>query len=567
MKRTFLFFPTLLLLLSAASPSSVSADSSHARIVRLSYVQGDVRFAREFHENSVSDPKTAWEVAPLNLPIREGIALSTGNGRAEVEFENGAMAFLNANTVIEFYDLSLHDGSRITRLVLRQGSASFYDHSVNGDYFSVTGGDFSVEVTDRATFHLENFDDGSTVAVQNGHVNVIQNDKSTPLEKGQSLAVNAQEPGTAAIAKASPGDDFDRWVSSRIQSEQVATNQLQPSANYGNYVSGYSDLFAYGSWLSFNGMNCWRPFGAGLGWSPFDTGFGNWFMDGNLGWTFIGSAPWGWLPYHYGGWYFSPLYGWVWNPGGLLYGRPMPYRPVTAVFVHSGNTLGVVPMHPTDKSGKTPINLNQGVYPVQAGTIGRPVTVAAGQKWEVLKNPRGTSLPTGLGAATAPIRVNRSVTSAALPVRERSLGRSSSIVYDANEHRFVNSSAARLATGPGSTPTNPLRVSGDRSTLPATQTSLATVGGASAARATNLASAPRSASLPPRPNVAPAPPHTSGGASSYGGSRYGGSSGGGSNGGGSSASAGSSRPSGSSSSAGSSHPSGGSGGRPHSDGI
>ena len=69
--------------------------------------------------------------------------LSTGNGRAEVEFENGAMAFLGANSVLEFFDLSLNDGSRITRLILRQGSASFFDRSENGDYFSVTGGDFS----------------------------------------------------------------------------------------------------------------------------------------------------------------------------------------------------------------------------------------------------------------------------------------------------------------------------------------------------------------------------------------------------------------------------------------
>ncbi len=564
MKRNFLLFSLIVLLVCTALPSAVSADSSHARIVRLSYVQGDVRFAREFHENSITDSKAVWEVAQLNLPIREGNAISTGNGRAEVEFESGAMAFLNANTVIEFYDLSLHDGSRITRLVLRQGSASFYDHSVNGDYFSVTGGDFSVEVTDRATFHLENFDDGSTVSVQNGLVNVLQNDKSTPLEKGQSLAINAQDPGNQVIAKASPSDDFDRWVSSRIQSEEVATNQLQPSANYGSYVSGYSDLFTYGSWMSVNGFNCWRPFGVGLGWSPFDNGFGNWYMDASIGWSFIGSAPWGWLPYHYGGWYFSPMYGWVWNPGGLLYGRPMPYRPVTAVFVHSGNTLGVVPMHPSDKSGKTPINMNQGVYPVQAGTIGRPVTVASGQKWDVLKNPRATGLTTGLGTATPPLRVNRTITSASLPVRETASSRNSSIVYDANEHRFVNSSQARITANPDSTPTNQIRISGkDAPTMPANRSPVVTVGGASAVHPSNVPSGPRSTSLPPRPTVAPAPPHTSGGGS-YGGSRYGGSSGA-TSGAGSSASAGSSRPSsGSSSVGGSSHPSsGGGGGRPH----
>lgn len=559
MKRNLLLSLLILFLVSTVLSFSVSADSSHARIVRLSYVQGDVRFLRQFHEDSLTDPKAVWESAQLNLPIREGNALSTGNGRAEVEFENGAKAFLGANTTIEFYDLSLHDGSRVTRIVLRQGSASFYDHSVNGDYFSVTGGDFSVEVTERATFRMENFDDGSTVSVQNGHVNVLQNDKSTPLEKGQSLTVNAQDLGNQIIAKASINDDFDHWVAGRIQSEQVATSQLQPSANYnGSYISGFSDLFTFGSWMTVNGSNCWRPFGVGLGWSPFDNG--SWFMDAG-GWSFIGSSPWGWLPYHYGGWYFSPAYGWVWNPGGLLYGRPMPYRPVTAVFVHSGSTLGVVPMHPSDKSGKTPLNLNQGVYAVQNGAIGRPVPVTAGQKWDVMKNTRGAALNTGLTTATPPLRVNRTVTSASLPVRETSFGRGSSIVYDSNQHRFVNSSQARVAAAPGSLATNQIRTAGiDAPTIQRNRTSTTAVGGGTATRGSSVPSAPRASSPSPRPTVAPAPPHTSVGGSTRGSGWGGSSSGGSSGGGGSSASVGSSRPSGGSSSAGSSRPSGGSGG-------
>ncbi len=560
MKRNFVVFAVVLLLVCMVMPPAASADSSHARIVRLSYVQGDVRFAREFHEDSLTDPKAVWEVGQLNLPIREGNALATGNGRAEVEFENGAMAFLGANTVIEFFDLSLHDGSRVTRIILRQGSASFYDHSAGGDYFSVTGGDFSVEVTDRATFRLENFDDGSTVSVLNGHVAVLQNDKSTPLEKGQSLGVNAKDPGAPVIAKAVANDDFDRWVAGRIQSEQAANNQLQPSANYGNsYVSGYSDLFTYGSWMSVNGFNCWRPFGVGLGWSPFN--YGNWYMDGGMGWTFIGSAPWGWLPYHYGGWFFSPAYGWVWNPGGLLYGGSMPYRPVTAVFVHSGNTLGVVPLHPLDKSGKTPLNLNQGIYPVQSGAIGKPLAVSAGEKWSVMKNTHSAPLTAGIPTSTSPVRVNRTITSSSLPVRETTISRGSSIVYDASEHRFINPTQGNVVVSPHPAASNEIRTASKDASVVG-RTSVATGGNASAARAGNLPAASRSSAPPPRPSAAPPAPHTSSVGSS-GGSGWRGTSSVGSSGPGSSASVGSSHPSAGPSSSGSSHPSGGGGGRPH----
>jgi len=101
-------------------PAPALADAGHARIVRLSLVQGDVRYARQYRKDALDDTKAIWEPAPLNLPIREGLALATDNAaRAEVEFENGAMAFLSGNTVIEFYDLSLDDGALITRLVLR----------------------------------------------------------------------------------------------------------------------------------------------------------------------------------------------------------------------------------------------------------------------------------------------------------------------------------------------------------------------------------------------------------------------------------------------------------------
>src|SRR5262249_59426110 len=129
-------------LAAVAPPAPAKADASHARIVRLSLTQGDVRFAREFHDDPMSDTKVIWEVAPLNLPIRQGYALATENGRAEVEFENGAMAFIGANTVVEFYDLSLNDGAHVTRLLLRQGTGIFYVHPANGDYFSVTVGLF-----------------------------------------------------------------------------------------------------------------------------------------------------------------------------------------------------------------------------------------------------------------------------------------------------------------------------------------------------------------------------------------------------------------------------------------
>src|SRR5260370_24166448 len=103
--RTLLrfFFLTFLLIPLACWRPAV-ADSSHARIIRLSLVQGDVRFTRDVHGDPLTSDKATWEDATLNLPILQGYVLATDHGRAEHEFEKVAMALLAVNAVLEFYD-------------------------------------------------------------------------------------------------------------------------------------------------------------------------------------------------------------------------------------------------------------------------------------------------------------------------------------------------------------------------------------------------------------------------------------------------------------------------------
>src|SRR6266446_6652529 len=344
--------PLILLILFLAlfvGAQSAAADSSHARIIRLSLVQGDVRFARQVHGDPLADPNAVWETAALNLRIGHGYVLATDNGRAEVEFENGAMAFLKENTVLEFYDLSLHDGARATRLVLRQGSASFYVNPASEDYFSVTGGDFTVEANGRSSFRLDNYDDGSAVQTLKGHVTVVHRDKTSRLAKGQSLSIKAGDESSLDIGRLAEEDDFDRWVSGCIDSVATATNAALQYTNSPYYTSGFADLYKYGAFSSCGGYGLgWRPLRVGAGWSPFSTG--QWMWDTGFGWTWMSSQPWGWAPYHYGGWLFDAgCGGWFYSPP-VFYGSPyirrnrFPkgvrpphplYRPVTGVFVRT----------------------------------------------------------------------------------------------------------------------------------------------------------------------------------------------------------------------------------------
>ena len=375
-RKLILFLLVVLLSSLFIGAPPAAADSSHARIIRLSLVQGDVRFARQTHGDPLSDSSATWETVSLNLPIRQGYVLATDKGRAEVEFENGAMAFLKENTVLEFYDLSLNDSARTTRLVLRQGSASFYVNPAGGDYFSVTGGDFTVEAGTRTRFRLDNFDDGSTVEAYQGRVSVLhhKNKNETRLEKGQSLSMKAGDDSSLNVGRLPEEDDFDRWVSGRIDSVSNATSAALQYTGSPYYAPGFADLYTYGAFSNCGSYGYgWRPFGAGLGWSPFTNG--QWIMDPSIGWTWVSFQPWGWAPYHYGGWLFdASCGGWFYSPP-VLYGytaypvgpirrfpprvhppRPI-YHPVTGVFVRQSGKIGVVPMHPLDQKGKTPLNL------------------------------------------------------------------------------------------------------------------------------------------------------------------------------------------------------------------
>jgi len=577
-------FPFILLYALFAGVQPAVADSSHARIIRLSLVQGDVRFTRDSHGDPLADSKTAWETAELNLPIRQGYVLATDKGRAEVEFENGAMAFLKENTVLEFYDLSLHDGARTTRLVLRQGSAAFYVNPASDDYFSVTGGDFTVEANGRSSFRLDNYDDGSTVETLKGHVTVLHKDNSARLEKGQSLSIKAGDDSSLNIGRLGDEDDFDRWVSGRIDAVSTATNAALQYTNSPYYTSGFADLFTYGAFSSCGGYGLgWRPFGVGLGWSPFSTG--QWMWDPAFGWTWMSSQPWGWAPYHYGGWLFDAgCGGWFYAPP-VFYGSPfIPrkrfprgvhppqpiYRPVTGVFVRNKGKVGIVPIHPLDEKGKTPRNLEHGIFsPVLSRGMSERITGGElGQKWDTLKSAPREALTGSLASTKPPMRVSRTIAEGGSNARFVSHGNDSSIAYDPRERRFVNTNGAAGSSSSvkagefhsengqtGVDSSTRTRNVQSRTSSPAGASSSRTPGVLPTTRAATPPAAARSVTPPPAPRYSGGERGGSSGGSSGSSSR------GGSSGGSSSSSGGSSgRSSSGSSSGSSSRPSGG---RPH----
>jgi hypothetical protein len=94
--------------------------------VRLSYLQGDVRFSRG--DRKGPDLSTPWEQAVANLPILENCSIATGNGRAEIEFEYGSTLYLAENSLLLFGTMSVKNGVPSTEMELATGTATVSGH-------------------------------------------------------------------------------------------------------------------------------------------------------------------------------------------------------------------------------------------------------------------------------------------------------------------------------------------------------------------------------------------------------------------------------------------------------
>ena len=112
--------------------------------------------------------------------------------------------------------------------------------------------------------------------------------------------------------------------------------------------------------------------------------------------------------------------------------------------MQSGESVGLIPTHPLDARGKTPINLQEGVFPVSHRGVSDPVQATTAENWKNLhKGPGRDFLPSESVGITAPVRVVRSMAGGGSATGVVATNRESGIAFDPAEHRFVNSSVGR----------------------------------------------------------------------------------------------------------------------------
>jgi hypothetical protein len=364
--------PVALAALVLSLYSIPSFADSQVRIVRLSSVDGNVQIDRNTGQG--------YEKAFLNLPVTQGTKLRIkGEGRAEIEFEDGSTLRIASDTLVEFPQLSLLDsGAKASNMNVAAGTAYINFAGAKDELLTLTFGKQKVVFNHAAHLRLDASNSTASIAVFKGDVQIDAPSGAIEVSKNQTASFDLRD-DKSSLAKNIQSDPYDAWDKSQEQYHQRYTAASAASNSFSPYAYGTTDMAYYGNFFNAPGYGrMWQPFFTGVGWDPFMDGA--WAFSPGMGYGWVSAYPWGWTPYHYGSWAFVPGYGWAWQPGGAWSGFAAVPR-----MVNPPRSF-VVPQPPAG-TGKNTIIVNRGPASTIAGR--------SSDKLMVRNNSAGLGIPRG----------------------------------------------------------------------------------------------------------------------------------------------------------------------------
>ena len=392
--RAMTFLPLLLLapVLHAQSSDATSTTTpgvSKVRIVRLSQVRGSVQIDR-------SDGR-GYERGIANLPIVEKNELRTGEGVAEVEFEDNSSLRLAPNSEVEFPRLERSaSGATISSIRLIGGTAYISLVKPQGgkapaNEFTLIFGDRQLHLDPATHVRLAIEVTEAKLAVLDGVVRVDEANGAVSIPKKKTASFGILTDSEPTIARNVDATPFDGW-------DHEAASYHANTAALGGFNSPYAyglrDLSYYGSFVNAGGCggggSMWRPYFASAAWDPFANGTWAWYS--GAGYSWVSPYPWAWTPYHSGSWAFCNNLGWGWFPGeggGGWYGLNnvaalTPLERTTG----GGGRAPHLPGHPPLPHAPSMIAVN--TKPIAASQIGSSTSFVFRKDSAGLGVPRGT---------------------------------------------------------------------------------------------------------------------------------------------------------------------------------
>ena len=405
-----------------AKPPSAA---TYPQIVRIRSLQGDVRVTRGKESEKASG--ATWEKAVAGLPLATGFSLVTGEGRAEIEFEDASTVYLAENSALAFNDIHTTAGIPFTSIALLSGTATLHVQPMAAnEFFTLLTpmGSVSARYPEDTYVRVSSFMDGTELTFQTDmRILVPGRPPHIVMEtKGQTMVDRGN--GNVSLAGPKTPDPmtaWDAWVDERVTERMRAEAAMMKASGLTAPIPGLADMEGQGSFFACAPYGtCWepnepkdaeqtggemhethaaaapgeqRPGSAPAGaaailnekieridYFPCSPVFVRSLVERDrvtgkerVLWTrpeawqagyFGFNDPYDWAVCHVGFWIFNHN-RYVWVVGHKRHHRP-PIR-----WVKQGRNRAYVPLHPRDVTGKRPENLRHGAFVI--GDKGRSV--------------------------------------------------------------------------------------------------------------------------------------------------------------------------------------------------
>ena len=266
---------------------------TYNQIVRLSFVQGDVRVSRG--KDAEHATREEWGQGVPNLPLESGFSLVTGAGRAEIEFEDASTVYLGENSVLVFDGLTSTAGIPRTVMTLVSGSVTLrVQPQFAGEEFTLhtPAGFVSEHFGDHTFVRVDSYLDAMTIAPQGdlglrvkvptmgsvddmvldpkgGLVHRTNEAGAILVTKGETITYYKDHAVTPKVAPDSTAfAEWDDWTGKRVAAETAATLVAMNAAGLTAPIPGLAELNGKGTFFACAPYGtCWEPTS---GWGDHD---------------------------------------------------------------------------------------------------------------------------------------------------------------------------------------------------------------------------------------------------------------------------------------------------------
>jgi len=290
-------------LLLSIAPQALGSKGRENRQVSIALVEGDVRISngKDYHP----DLNTPWQEALGGELVVEGAALATGNGRAEVAFENGSTVYLAENSLLLFKELSAPGDRILSRVALATGTATFSLQPAAKESFAIDTPTVQLEVseTDKFFARLDAYLDATAITAegQKGQRVAWRDGRHLELLEGRTVFfrdgaiippparwTQDEAQGRAAFLLTMPdfqlpalgylynrtnemlpgpeneqtraASEWDSWVSTRLEQRNTVTAAALRASRLSSPIPGLVDLYEQGRFFDCEPYGtCWEP--------------------------------------------------------------------------------------------------------------------------------------------------------------------------------------------------------------------------------------------------------------------------------------------------------------------